>query len=90
MADNFIPTGQSAIESADSELESAVSIADPPKIDVWVRALKGAKGGLTLDSKPPVLGCILALVALQSLGIYEPMDYGELANDYIPIGQSAI
>ena len=41
-ADAYIPIGKSALGSADSELESAASIADsnadPLKIGVWVRA----------------------------------------------------
>ena len=39
LTNDYIPTGQSAIEYPDSELESADSIADPLKIGVWVWAI---------------------------------------------------
>ena len=37
-SDPYIPTGGSALESADSELESVDSNPDPPKIGVCVQA----------------------------------------------------
>ena len=36
--DNFITTAPPVLESANSELESAASSANPPIIGVWVRA----------------------------------------------------
>ena len=48
-ANDYIPRGESAIETADSVRESAdsaVESADPPKIGVWVRALEAFRGPL--------------------------------------------
>ena len=43
-ANAYIPAGASVLESDDSELESADSSAnsksDPPKIGVWIQALR--------------------------------------------------
>ena len=40
LANDYIPTGGSAIEMADWEIESADSNADSPKVGAWVRAFR--------------------------------------------------
>ena len=43
LANDYIPTGGSAIEMADWEIESANSTADSPKVGAWVRVFRDNK-----------------------------------------------
>ena len=49
MLHNNIPTGGSALESANSKLESADPNADPTRINVWVQALRFTKHNFALS-----------------------------------------
>ena len=49
-ADTYILTGVSALELADSELESADSSADSAKVDLWVWAFKARTHKANLPS----------------------------------------
>ena len=60
-AEDCIPTGGSAIESADWEIETADSTvdstADSPKVGVWVRALNVYVCSIHTQLGPPNTRC---------------------------------